>query len=692
MFGYDPVGNMISHQLSDNVSHVNTYQFDVMNRRTHISYFDSTPSVDFDYTATGKRWHVKLNNTLYATYSYDNRDRLTLIQHADGQAVGYNYDQNSNRIELDVTSGGATNKTFYGYDPDNRLNSVINNSLLGTGLPITYDYYLNDLRQDLKYPNGITTTYGYNALNRLNHIAQIKSNVINQSYDYTLDNAGNRTQVQENDGTTLTNIYWCYDAAMRLIGEGRNMDCTPTLPTLTPTNTPTPNVTKTNYKYDSVGNRLSKTTDGQQTIYTYNSLDQLISDSTGLTYAYDGRGNQISAIGSVATMYHWNAADRLTDIIKTGMTSLNYTYDGDGRRIQVANVTTTAYLWDEISRNGDVVSEVNPSLPTTNYLRNENGDMLGAYDNLFSYYLRDGQGNVRTLININGSSHANYDAFGNIYSSSMPSSVSYLYDAQKFDKSSSLYSLRARYYDVNNGRFLTRDRLHDPIKYKELNRYVYSTNDPINTSDPSGNQNIVEYTQTQQNTSSEVAPVAELGDEAAGFAANSDAVTTNTAAISETAPDAAQELQQLEREAPEDIPQPANWATIISWRGLDANKKNLGPEIKGAFRFDDITNGGRWMFGISTFEMPDFFLATGDRKKYGIPFVILTVADRPYGAPGVVVNYPIGKIFARYSPTNGYEHWDIIFTEAPLNPKAAGKWLEARVTQGPYLQPIRVRQ
>ena len=106
------------------------------------------------------------------------------------------------------------------------------------------------------------------------------------------------------------------------------------------------------------------------------------------------------------------------------------------------------------------------------------------------YFLPDAQGSTRALIDSNGAlgQTYDYDAFGNLqgdYQSGLD--TSYLYTGQQFDDVSGLYSLRARYYDPSLGRFLSRDTY--PYNYQnpfELNRYVYTANNPATWSDPSG--------------------------------------------------------------------------------------------------------------------------------------------------------------------------------------------------------------
>jgi len=63
----------------------------------------------------------------------------------------------------------------------------------------------------------------------------------------------------------------------------------------------------------------------------------------------------------------------------------------------------------------------------------------------------------------------------------------YQYTGQQFDQATGLYDLRARYYDLNVGRFTSRDEFEnnktDPY---QIDRYGYSGTNPINKYDPSG--------------------------------------------------------------------------------------------------------------------------------------------------------------------------------------------------------------
>ncbi|MBI3601502.1 MAG: choice-of-anchor D domain-containing protein [Candidatus Omnitrophica bacterium] len=80
-----------------------------------------------------------------------------------------------------------------------------------------------------------------------------------------------------------------------------------------------------------------------------------------------------------------------------------------------------------------------------------------------------------------------YDAFGNIKTSTENTANVYKYVGEQLEKESSLIFLRNRYYDSSAGRFITKDLFRgstqDP---RTINPYPYCSNNPVNHIDPQG--------------------------------------------------------------------------------------------------------------------------------------------------------------------------------------------------------------
>jgi RHS repeat-associated protein len=106
-----------------------------------------------------------------------------------------------------------------------------------------------------------------------------------------------------------------------------------------------------------------------------------------------------------------------------------------------------------------------------------------------SYYLFDGHGSVRMLANEANfvTDTWNFDAWGEITFHTGVTENDYLYAGERFDRTTELYQLRARYMDPKTGTFMTMDtyqgNMHDPVS---LHKYMYANANPITNVDPTG--------------------------------------------------------------------------------------------------------------------------------------------------------------------------------------------------------------
>jgi RHS repeat-associated protein len=486
-YGYDLLGNQTSVRLSDGTT--NTFSYDEWNRLQQSNFADSRV-VTFTYTATGQRLQVtdSSRGTTPVTYGYDNLGRPTSITQPGGNIVSYSYDARGNRTAITTTVGSVISATNYSYSAANQLSTVVAPTDPGS-VHTTYTYDPAGRKTQQNLPNGVIVQYSYDQLNRLLSINQSKNGVTPlASYTYTLDKAGNRTGVTEGSGRTIS---WGYDNAYRLTSE---------------VDSASPSITTT-YSYDGVGNRQSMTVGGTiTTTYQYNNLDQLTGvtgPSQSLSYSYvrgDLTQAKDTATNTVLQSYSWDSADRLVGATVSGG-SATYAYDADGRRIkQVASGTTTNYLWDETSLYGDVLVEIDSNNAVkTSYTLGDDELIFQKKVSVASpdYYLKDGQSSVRNLTdntgNLESGQSYTYDAFGNLTSGQTSPASNYLYTGQQFDALTGLYDLRARYYKPSEGRFSSQDKwpfdINNPI---ELDRYNYTSNNPVTFGDPTGYQALAE--------------------------------------------------------------------------------------------------------------------------------------------------------------------------------------------------------
>jgi RHS repeat-associated protein len=105
------------------------------------------------------------------------------------------------------------------------------------------------------------------------------------------------------------------------------------------------------------------------------------------------------------------------------------------------------------------------------------------------YYQFDGLGSVTSLTDINENKVAsyNYDVFGNILEETGSVFNTYKFTGREYDEKTGIYYYRARFYDAEVGRFLSKDPVWDPFDLQNSNGYAYVGNNPINRIDPYGN-------------------------------------------------------------------------------------------------------------------------------------------------------------------------------------------------------------
>ena len=238
------------------------------------------------------------------------------------------------------------------------------------------------------------------------------------------------------------------------------------------------------YTYDAVGNRLTAMDPSSTTSYQYDIANRLV-DVNGTLYTWDANGNLLS--DSVNT-YTYDLANHLASSTN-GTTSSTYAYNGLGDRLsQTVNGQTTNYTLDLNAGLTQVLSD-----GTSEYtygagriaqfkIASEQAGRTPPPNPTTEYFLGDALGSVRQLTNLSGqvTLAKSYDPYGTVTASSGTSQSIYGFTAEQTGDSGLVY-LRARYYNPNDGRFLTKD----PSKL-EANPYLYTKANPVNRIDPTG--------------------------------------------------------------------------------------------------------------------------------------------------------------------------------------------------------------
>jgi RHS repeat-associated protein len=327
----------------------------------------------------------------------------------------------------------------------------------------------------------VSTSYSYNPLNRLTSMQSTCAtgtgcaapNTIISSYAYTLGPTGNRLSVAELSGRSVT---YGYDDLYRLTSETVASD-------------PRGNNGQVSYTFDNVGNRLQRNSTLPAIVPTgllsYDANDRVSTDT------FDSNGN--TTINSGQT----NVYDFENRLVQRG--GVTVVYDGDGNRVKETVATvTTSYLVADQNPTGytQVLDELQGGGVTRTYsygleLINERQNISGTLTT--GFYGFDGHGSVRFLTSSTGAvtDTYDYDAFGNLISSTGSTPNNYLFAGEQFDPALGIYYNRARYYDQRQGTFWTMDTFEGDLEAPaSLHKYIYASADPLNRLDPSGNDDL----------------------------------------------------------------------------------------------------------------------------------------------------------------------------------------------------------
>ena len=466
----------------------------------------------------------------YTEYTYDQRGRITAFAEISQNAqptvddikahqIRYTYNENGNlsKVSYPTTKDGIQSLSYI-YDENGWLQEI-KGELHSKGQTTekvlrsySYDAYgkvkeIKDYRNRLK--NGaqaVQKIYTYDSFDRVKEMiyTDLETGKVMESYQYSYDKNSNitkKTQVnnypkEDADKVNETKSY-TYDTLGRL---------TKTVTTDHNKDDKTKTVT---YTYDNVGNRLKEDDGTTTTSYTYNGLDQLKTSTkekrTAVDevrqYSYDANGNQTDVKNTKTGQtesYTYDAENRLSKVSvtdkdgKTAVIQQNH-YNGDGQRIQkVEGSKTTNYYYQD-----GVVSYTTDgeNSQTSQNLIGTDGNILatqryGSDHTDYLLYNKDIQGSSTSLVKENGSADATYQYtdFGETTingDNKVENEV--CYTGGIYDQSTGLYYLNARYYNPEDGRFVTEDTYRGETNEPDTqNLYVYCADNPVNYVDPSG--------------------------------------------------------------------------------------------------------------------------------------------------------------------------------------------------------------
>ena len=520
-----------------------TYAYNSAGER--VSMKDQTGKSSYEYDALGRITKVTSGSKKDVSYVYDEADNLQAIVYPDGTKVSYEYDLNDNLVKLtdrnrkvttykhdalnrvtEVVRSNGT-KTEVSYDAENHITKIVNTCGSCGKVISTYEYKYNDQgyvvgetateleagtrktpsweewynwgdtqketdKADCEHQEKeiqTTRTYEYDDNWELTRCTEKAEGGKKTVHNYTYDKIGNRTSYEKiEDGVSKAKYNYKYNDSNQLIKR---------------TNAKIWGDPGTTYSYDKDGNLIQecdKTNSADPVTYEYTAENRLAVVKQGGTVLmaamYDGDNNRVFELDNT---YKWEDCYGDEVLIPENQR----TEDGNSPKEQLASLvkggsnakgyTLTEYINDINRENTEVLAEYGADEKVRQaYTYGESG--IGERISVdksteSSYYLYDGRNSVTGILTetANLTNSYQYDPYGNLTSGTADGVNYYGYNGESTNVKTGLQYLRARYYNAENGTFTTEDSdlgtTENPLT---RNRYDYTTNNPLNYSDPTG--------------------------------------------------------------------------------------------------------------------------------------------------------------------------------------------------------------
>lgn len=546
-YDYDKLNDLLEKSYQDAKGETSekdvTYAYNSAGER--VSMKDQTGKSSYEYDALGRITKVTSGSKKDVSYVYDDADNLQAIVYPDGTKISYEYDLNDNLVKLtdrnrkvttykhdalnrvtEVTRSNGT-KTEVSYDAEDHITKIVNTCGSCGKVISTYEYKYNDQgyvvgetateleagtrktpswedwynwgdtqketdKADCEHQEKeiqTTRTYEYDDNWELTRCTEKAEGGKKTVHNYTYDKIGNWTSYEKiEDGVSKAKYNYKYNDSNQLIKR---------------TNAKIWGDPGTTYSYDKDGNLIQecdKTNSADPVTYEYTAENRLAVVKQGGTVLmaamYDGDNNRVFELDNT---YKWEDCYGDEVLIPANQR----TEDGNSPKEQLASLvkggsnakgyTLTEYINDINRENTEVLAEYGADEKVRQaYTYGESG--IGERVSVdkseeSSYYLYDGRNSVTGILTetANLTNSYQYDSYGNLTSGTADGVNYYGYNGESTNVKTGLQYLRARYYNAENGTFTTEDSdlgtTENPLT---RNRYDYTTNNPLNYSDPTG--------------------------------------------------------------------------------------------------------------------------------------------------------------------------------------------------------------
>ncbi len=540
-YKYDAIGRRTETVLPNGV--VTSYDYDTANQLTGIASINPADKLlakyEYTYDRAGNRdsFTQTVEDMVYTTdYEYDPLNQLTGVDNPNGSRVTYDYDPAGNRIKMTKAEGDCITTTKYEYDAANELLKYNMNE----GPYTEFRYDNNGNRTSRIEPGDRVTTYTWDYENRLTEVNFHQDKWVGFEYD------GDGNRITKLSAMTQP---WHEEEIKQDNGKGNDPEFVP--PGQQKVKKQRADLVYMLLKNDrgeggkSKGNSGSSGNNGGGN--GGGSSGNNGGGNGGGSSGNNGGGNSGGSNGNGNDKdkpdngkENGNDKDKVNNSqadvkvknkdldIKERKAKKDEAKAKNGYRQKGKYSNRGKHLgW---YKNGKIpqgpegekvevtyyLNDVSDPLTQVLMTYNEEGNFDAAYtyglerievealdetrpesqDPL--YYLYDGLGSVTFMVKPDGNKrdHYRYDEFGKPAPGNSKLSEdgrnvlhnTFGYIGEMWDQESELLYLRARYYEPETGRFLSRDSYEGNLQ-NPLSRhlYAYVGNNPVNFVDPSGN-------------------------------------------------------------------------------------------------------------------------------------------------------------------------------------------------------------
>ncbi|WP_083571660.1 RHS repeat-associated core domain-containing protein, partial [Enterococcus moraviensis] len=487
-YQYDLLGNVTS--VTDALGNQEQYGYDENNQLIKKTDKDGYQTV-LDYNQTGQVQKLNYSDGKEVIMQYNPLRKLEAVKDwlgttqmkldalgrveevltPDQQITKYSWDGQNNRTKLVYPDG---KEVQYIYNPSNKLTE------LHTGDQVyRYHYDAQGRLIEKSLPNQVTTHYDYTPASQLSALIHQKEQEILEKYQYQYDEAGNK-QVIKKQRRGLTedsgHYQYQYDALQRLTHVSKDQEVL------------------RQYTYDAFGNRTSKQEATGSTTYQYNALNQLIKQNTPQEtkqFNYDQRGNLVEELinNQVTKSFTFDATNMMTQVTTASGDKATYQYNGlrnrTGQTIEKNNepLKQIQYILD-LTKPYNNLLERKVNEDKEQYLWDN--DLLAKNEE--EYFLLDDLGSPLRQLTTTRQTMEEYgfDEFGQALFNT-PTNQPFGFTGYQQDEVSGLNYAQARYYDQNQGRFVSEDGIKGVLTSPmTLNPYTYVWNSPLDLVDKDG--------------------------------------------------------------------------------------------------------------------------------------------------------------------------------------------------------------